>query len=50
VIDNETLDAIRDRARQLADEAPAFTAEQALLLYCLWMRYSTAPARSGGAA
>jgi hypothetical protein len=51
VIDDETLDAIRHRAKRLADEAPALTAEQALLLHSLWMRYSTASASVfGGAA
>jgi hypothetical protein len=51
VNDDQTLAAIRVRAKQLADDAPPFTTEQAQLLRALWSRYPKAPATdSEGAA
>jgi hypothetical protein len=39
MIHDETLDAVRQRAKELAGEAPALTPQQALLLQSLWVRY-----------
>ena len=49
-MDETTQGEIRARAKQLADEAPAFTTEQALLLRSVWMRYPTARASDSGSA
>jgi hypothetical protein len=39
VIDDDTLAAVLRRAKELADEAPALTTEQAALLMSLWARH-----------
>ena len=48
MIDEETVAAVRARAKQLADSAPALTTDQALMLISLFARYPQAAARRAG--